>query len=184
MKQIKFTAFSKIRSNRGFTLTEVLIYTVVLAIISLVVLVFINQLLGINETSRRVRESTDNARRVIDTVAQEVRHAESLYTPTSTLGSSPGQLSLETTRDVPTDHDTTFVDFYVDNQQLFMKREGESAERITSEKVKVTNLTFTNYNGSTSWPAIRISVTVEYKDAISGPTNPVTMKTTAVMRSI
>jgi prepilin-type N-terminal cleavage/methylation domain-containing protein len=177
-------ALANAKANKGFTLTEVLIYSAILAIISLVVLVFINQLLGVNETTRRARESTDNARRSIDTIAQEVRHAESVYTPTSSFGSSPGQLSLETTRDVPANEETTYVDFYVDNQQLFVKREGQNAQLLTSEKVRVTSLTFTNLVGATTWPAVRISLTVEYRDPINGPKNQVTMTTTAVLRSL
>lgn len=171
-------------SAKGFTLTEVLIYSAILAIVSLVVLVFINQLLGVNETSRRAREATDNARRAIDTIAQEVRHADSVYLNTSVFETNPGQLSLETTRDVPIDEDMTYVDFYVDNEQLFIKRENQAEQRLTSEKVKVTNLTFTNLKGSTAWPAIRISLTVEYRDPISGPRNQVNMMTTAVLRSL
>ena len=171
-------------NSKGFTLPEVLVYSVILAIISLVVLVFINQLLGVNETTRRVREATDNARKSLDTIAQEVRHADSVYTPTSSFGSSPGQLSLETTRDTLADEDTTYVDFYVDNQQLFIKRESQEAQRLTSEKIKVTSLTFTNLVGATTWPAVRIAITVEYKDPISGPTNKVSMTTTAVLRSL
>jgi prepilin-type N-terminal cleavage/methylation domain-containing protein len=72
--------------QKGFTLIEVLIYAAMLAIISLVVLVFVNQLLGVNETTRRTRESLDNARRALDTIAQEIRHADSIYTPTSVFG--------------------------------------------------------------------------------------------------
>ncbi len=173
-----------LKKERGFTLIEIIVYIVILALISLAILVFINQLLGVNETTRRTRESVDNARRIIDTIAQEVRHADSVYTPTSSFGVSPGQVSLETSRDVPTDEDSTYVDFYVDNNGVYIKRESQTAQLLTSEKVKVTNLTFTNLNGSTSRPAVRISVTVEYNSPISGPKNEVTLKTTAVLRSI
>lgn len=184
-KEFFYLSGKKIKPEQaGFTLIEVLIYSAILAIVSLVVIVFFNQLIGVNETARRAREATDNARRGLDTISQEIRHAESIYTPTSTFGSSPGQLSLETTRDLPADHDKTYVDFYVDNEQLFIKREGENEQRLTSEKVKVTNLTFTNLNGATTWPAIRISLTIEYRDPVSGPKNQVTLLTTAVLRSL
>ena len=170
--------------QRGFTLIEITVYIAILALVTLVIIVFINQLLGVNEKTRRNREALDNARRVLDTIAQEVRHAQGVYTPTSSFGVNPGQLSLETSRDVPTDEVTTYVDFYVDNNSVYIKRESESTQLLTSEKVKVTDLTFTNLNGSTSWPAIRISVTVEYNSPISGPKNAVTLKTTAVLRSL
>ena len=172
------------KNQKGFTLVEVLVYSAILAVVSLVVIVFINQLLGVNETSRRAREATDNARRSLDTIAQEIRHAQGLYSPTSVFVTNPGQLSLQTTRDLPSGHDATYVDFYVDNEQLFLKREGQNAQLLTSEKVKVTNLTFTNLNGATSWPAIRIAITVEYRDPVAGPKNQVSMVTTAILRSL
>ncbi len=178
------TLITQLKNGRGFTLIEITVYVSILALVSLVIVVFVNQLLGVNETTRRTRESLDNARRVLDTIAQEIRHADSVYTPTSSFGVNPGQLGLETSRDVPTDENTTFVDFYVDNNGVYIKRESQAAQLLTSEKVKVTDLTFTNLNGATSRPAIRLSVTVEYNSPISGPKNTVTLKSTAVLRSI
>lgn len=170
------------QSPKGFTLIEILVYVTLLSIISLVIVIFINQLLGVNETTRRTRESLDNARRSLETISQEIRHANSIYTPTSVLGTNPGQLSLATVRDLPTDENITYVDFYVDNNNLYLKREGQSASLLTSEKVKVTNLTFVNNNTGGS-DAIRISITVEYKDPINGPKNEVTLTSTAALRS-
>jgi type II secretory pathway component PulJ len=172
------------KKEKGFTLIELLVYVGILGLVTLVIVVFVNQILGVNETTRRARESVDNAKRVVDTIVQEVRHAESVYTPTSSFGVNPGQLSLETNRDIPTDENNTFVDFYVDNNGVYIKREGQNAQLLTSEKVKVTDLTFTNLNGSTSWPAIRVAVTIEYINPISGPKNQVTLKSTAVLRSL
>lgn len=168
--------------QKGFTLIEVLVYATLLAIISLVVLLFVNQLLGVNETTRRTRESLDNARRSLETIAQEIRHADSIYTPTSVFGTSPRQLSLATTRDLPDDENLTFVDFYVDAGSLYLKREGQSDQLLTSEKVKVTNLTFVN-NSTGGGDAIRISITIEYKDPTNGPKNAVTLTSTAVLRT-
>ncbi len=168
--------------QKGFTLIEVLIYAILLAVISLVVLLFVNQLLGVNETTRRTRESLDNARRSLETISQEIRHADSIYTPTSVFGTNPGQLSLASVRDLPDDEDLTFVDFYVDEGNLYLKREGQSDQLLTSEKVKVTNLTFIN-NNTGGADAIRISITVEYKDPITGPKNAVTLTSTAVLRT-
>ena len=167
--------------QKGFTLIEVLVYATLLAIISLVVLLFVNQLLGVNETTRRARESLDNARRALDTIAQEIRHADSIYTPTTVFNTNPGQLSLATIRDLPDGEILTYADFYVDNNSLYLKREGQSDQILTSEKVKVTNLTFVNNNTGGS-DAVRISITIEYKDPIHGSKNAVTLTSTAVLR--
>jgi hypothetical protein len=86
-----------------------------------------------------------------------------------------------TTRDLPADENLTYVDFYVDSGNLYLKREGQSDQLLTSEKVKVTNLTFTN-NNTGGGDAIRISITIEYKDPINGPKNAVTLTSTSVLR--
>jgi type II secretory pathway pseudopilin PulG len=183
LQQIKASYISKVGKS-GFTLIEVLIYSTILVVIAFIIVSFVNQILGVSETSRRLRESTDNARRALDTITQEIRHAESLYEPTSILDSNPGQLSLDTIRDLPSGETNTYTDFYLDNGALYMKKEGNPTQLLTSEKVKVTNLTFSNLEGLTTRPAIRVTITLEYNSPISGPKTPFTMTTTAVMRSL
>ena len=172
-------------SNRGFTLMELLVYAALFVIISMVTISLFIQIVSVTETSRRNRESLDNARRAMDVIAQEIKHAKSVYTSTSALGSHPGQLSLETTRDADTVNETsTYVDFYVDDEALYIKREGPAAQIITSEKVKVTNLVFTLLNSSgTGNPTVRTELTVVYADPIRGPSNSVSLVSTTSLRS-
>ncbi len=171
------------RALRGFTLIEVMIYAVALVLVVNILILTLLQLMSLNDSSRRARESIDNARRALDVMAQEVRHAESVYTPTSVFDTSPGQLSLETKRDLPADETSTYVDFYVDDEGLYLKREGQAAQLITSEKVSVTNLVFTNLDGYTDGPAVRVQLTTEYRSPISGPKNQVSVETTVSLRS-
>jgi len=172
-----------IYSGRAFTLIELLIYGLFLVIISVVAVSFFIQVVNVTETSRRSRESLENARRALDVISQEVRHAKSVYDPTSTLDTNPGQLSLETTRDLPPDEETTYVDFYVDDDRLYVKREGQDEQLITSEKVKVNELTFSLLADASEKPAVQVLVTVEYVDPIRGPSNAVTLVSTATLRS-
>ena|SRR3989344_3831821 len=169
--------------NKGFTLIELLIYGLFLVIISVVAVSFFIQVVNVTETSRRSRESLENAHRVLDVISQEIRHAKSVYDPTSTLDTNPGQLSLETTRDLPTDEETTYVDFYVDDDRLYVKREGQDEQLITSEKVKVNELTFSLLADASEKPAVQVRITVEYVDPIRGPSNAVTLVSTATLRS-
>src|SRR3989344_5028 len=172
-----------IYSGQAFTLIELLIYGLFLVIISVVAVSFFIQVVNVTETSRRSRESLENARRVLDVISQEVRHAKSVYDPTSALDTNPGQLSLETTRDLPTDEESTYVDFYVDDDRLYVKREGQDEQLITSEKVKVNELTFSLLADASEKPAVQVLVTVEYVDPIRGPSNAVTLVSTATLRS-
>ncbi len=177
----------KAKSSLGFTLIELLIYTVILVIISLVSVSFFIQVVNVTETSRRSREALDNAKGALDTITQEIRHADSVYTPTSVLDNAAGQLSLETLRDVPSDEDSTYVDIYLDSQRLYLKREGVTDQLITSEKVVVTSLKFGLLADSSAKPAIQVTLTVKYIDAASGQTgslgNSVTLTSTSTLRS-
>ena len=179
---------SKIRiynkKEKGFTLIELLLYVVLSAIIGLVLVSFFTQTIKVVETSRRSRESLDNARRALDLISLEIRNAKSFYSPTSVLSpSNPGQLSLETTRNLPADEDNTYVDFYVDDGGLYVKREGQASQLITAQKLKVTNLVFTLLNNTGGQPAIKTDITVQYRDPIFGTANPVSLSTTTSLRS-
>jgi type II secretory pathway pseudopilin PulG len=166
----------------GFTLIELLIYAALFVVIGAVASAFFIQIVNVTETSRRSRESLDNARRAMGVIVQEVKHATNVYTPTSTLGTHPGQLSLETTRDLPTDENTTYVDVYLDDDRIYLKRESQTVELLNSEKVKVTNLVFTHLNGGGN-SAVQVNLTVEYSDQFTGPKTPVTLSQTASLRS-
>lgn len=169
------------RYKKGFTLIELLVYAAIFVIIGAVVSSYFIQIINSTEISRRSRESLDNARSVMSTITQEVRHSSAVYTPTSVFGTNPGQLSLETTRDLPTDENTTYVDFYVDDGRVYMKRESQTEELVTSEKVQITDLTFTHLTGG-GVSAVQINLTVQYSDAFSGPSTPVTLSQTASLR--
>ncbi|MCH8821840.1 prepilin-type N-terminal cleavage/methylation domain-containing protein [Patescibacteria group bacterium] len=170
------------KNSDGFTLIEVLIYATIFVIIGVVISSYFIQIVSVTETSRRARESNDNASRAMNVITQEIRHATAVYTPTSKFGTNSGQLSLETTRDLPDEENTTYVDFYLDDEGIYLKREDQVEELLTSEKVKVTNFTFTHLTGGTD-TSVQVNLTVEYIDAASGPKTPVTLTQTASLRS-
>ena len=172
----------KQKQMSGFTLIEVLIYSGLLVIISTLVVSFLVQIVNLSETSRRSGEELDNAQKTMDVIEQEVRHALSIYTPTSVFDNDAGQLSLETTRDLPADENSTYVDFYLDGGGVFLKREGEPTQLITGEKINVTKLRFTNLSSGTS-AAVKITLTAQFKEPISFGSKPVTLESTASLRS-
>ncbi|KKW29233.1 MAG: hypothetical protein UY71_C0001G0043 [Parcubacteria group bacterium GW2011_GWB1_52_7] len=69
---------------------------------------------------------------------EETQGAASIYTPTSVLGVTTGQLSLETPLNPTAGETRSYVDFYADNERLYMKREGLAAIALTSESARVT----------------------------------------------
>lgn len=147
-------------SKKGFTLIEYIVY---LAVFSALSIATISMILGLIEVSRKasaLQDIHDNARVTMETLAQEIRQAKSIYTPTSILGSNPGQLSLETKNYVSSGDPHTYVDVYIDGSSIYIKREGQEATRLTSKNVHVKNLTFTPLNQA-STPALRITLILE-----------------------
>jgi len=71
----------------------------------------------------------------------------------------------------------------VDDDRLYVKREGQDEQLITSEKVKVNELTFSLLADASEKPAVQVRITVEYVDPIRGPSNAVTLVSTATLRS-
>lgn len=145
-------------TKKGFTLLGLLVYAGLVVIVGLFITEFTLQIIKIHSEITAIGETSDSAQRAEEIITQEIHHAVNVYAPTSV----PGQLSLETTRYTPSDEDRTFVDFYLDDDHLYMKREGAAAKLITSEQTTVSNFVLTYLNAGTAYPAIRLSLTVAY----------------------
>ena len=123
---------------------------------------FLPQLVRNNMYVQARSEVLGNIKSALETMSQEVRHASSVYTPTSVFDASPGQLSLETVRNAVAGEDYTFVDFFVDDGGLYVKKEGQVEQIIVSEKIQVESLTFTHLNSVDQHQAVRISITASF----------------------
>ncbi|OGH69709.1 MAG: hypothetical protein A3C90_04005 [Candidatus Magasanikbacteria bacterium RIFCSPHIGHO2_02_FULL_51_14] len=148
--------------QRGFTLIEMLAYVALMVVVIATVAAFVSWLVKINSYAQINATVLENAKSAMGMMAQEIQHARSVYAPTSVFGVHPGQLSLETTRNTPTGEDTTFVDVYVDSERLYVKRESAAEALLASERARVTNLVFTHLYPTSTIPAIRIELTMEY----------------------
>lgn len=149
-------------TKKGFTLLGLLVYAGLVVIVGLFITEFTLQIIKIHSEITAIGETSDSAQRAEEIITQEIHHAVNVYAPTSVFNVHPGQLSLETTRYTPSDEDRTFVDFYLDDDHLYMKREGAAAKLITSEQTTVSNFVLTYLNAGTAYPAIRLSLTVAY----------------------
>ncbi|MFA5954428.1 MAG: hypothetical protein WC817_02755 [Patescibacteria group bacterium] len=169
----------------GVSLFEVVIYVAFFLVLTILITNVSTQLIAVNQNTRATNDIIASARFAVDTIAQEVRHAKSVYSPTSVFDVSPGQLSLETTRDLPDGETSTFVDFYIDTGRLYLRREGQDPIRLTSDSVIVEGLTFSYLNQSVLTPAVRMSITVANYGASSGNVShrTITLVTTAALRS-
>lgn len=152
-------------NKKGFTLVEILVYIAIFAILMVVISSFVLGLIKANTKYQTKREVVENAMNITKTLSYEIQQASSIYTPTSVLGSNPGQLSLETTLNMPTDEKRTYIDFYLDGGNLYLKREGADSLKLNSANTKITNLVFEKFKPE----AIKIQLTVAYKSSATKP---------------
>jgi prepilin-type N-terminal cleavage/methylation domain-containing protein len=144
--------------KKGFTLTEVLVYIAVLSIIILAVSGFLSWIMKSNTKAKVIRETQDNARRAMEIMTYEIKEAKSIYTPTSTST----QISLVTTHYLPEGENTTYIDFYLCQKRLCLKKESQNPIALTSDRVEVNNLEFTQIATTSTIPSIQISLKIDY----------------------
>ena len=149
--------------KKAFTLVEFLIYIALFSITATMVTSLVVKFIQTTRTINALKEIQENEKIAIDTISQEVKQSLGVYIPTSVFGTNPGQLSLETKNYLPPQEQTTYVDFYVDGQGIYRKRENEAPSRITSQGVEVTNFT-TVLISQAQIPAIRIDLTLASTD--------------------
>lgn len=156
-------------TQKSFTLMEILLYIVVLSILITVISSFLIWSIQYNTKLKVMRETLDNARRAMGIMTYEIKEAKSIYTPTSIFDVNPGQLSLETKRYLPTGEETSFSDFYLCGSQLCFKKESQNPIPITSEKVEVKNLFFSQIMTTSAIPSVQITLEVDYKNPDNKP---------------
>lgn len=155
--------------EKGFTLTEILVYIAVLSIIVLALSSFFLWASRFNVKTKITREVFDNMRRTMEALTSEIRGADGIYTATSLFATSSGQLSLETKKYLPDGETSSYVDFYLCEDRLCFKKEGQIPTALTSENVEITNLEFSQILTTSTVPSIQIKVRVDYKSSVAKP---------------
>lgn len=148
--------------KKGFTLIELVIYLGIVIIIASLVLAFLPNIIKVNSFAQKKEMVVDSSLRALEIISQELKHASSIYTPTSVLDTNPGQISVQTSRLAPEGETSTYVDFYIDNEKLYIKREEYAAELLLPSKIAVTNLTFDRLSSTSSVAALRITLRTKY----------------------
>jgi len=153
-----FNKFFK-NTQSGFSLLELLVALAIFSVILLAVVSFFFSISLSSSKTRTDRDALENARRVLNEIAYEIKSAQSIYTPTTTAS----QLSLQTAKYLPPNENSTFIDFYLCGKAICFKKEFQDPVVMTSDIVEVTNLVFTQLQNGSS-PSIRISLTASSVD--------------------
>ena len=154
--------------QKSFTLIEILVYIFILTIIIFVISSFVIWGIRVNTKAKVMREVMDNSRRAMEIMTYEIRESGNVYDPTSSFSFNPGQLSLITTKYLLTDENSAYVDFFICDSRLCLKKEGQNPIVLTSDQIEIENLVFSKIvTGNNA--SVQIDLKVKYKDTTGKP---------------
>ena len=163
---------SKIKKNKndtGFTLVEMIVYVSLIGIVVVSIYGVISFIYFENKRIVNLTRINSNAYSSIERIRYEVENSDYVYLPTSNMANynpdlgKAKQLSLATGVGVSSPEDITFVDFYLENDTIFLKKEGLDPIALTSSDVLVSDLSFSYYKND--WrESVTINLTIEPKD--------------------
>lgn len=167
--------------KKGFTLTEVVVYVGLLGGLAVFIGNFLIHTVSVYHRARAEREILSNARLLLETVQSAVGEAEVLYVPTSRLDTNAGQLSLLTaaTSTPNIGHQTSYVDFWIDNGRMWSRQEGESSVPLSASSVRVTRFYLERIVQDIGREAVKITLRV---DSGSRFPSSITLNATAALR--
>jgi type II secretory pathway pseudopilin PulG len=164
---------SKIKQNKhdsGYTLIEMLAYVALVGIVTVFIYSVILFIYNDNREIINLTKINSNAYSAMERMRYEVENSNYIYLPTSNMANynydamKADQLSLATKIGAVSPGDTTFVDIYLENNTVFIKKEESSPIALTSSSVSVSDLSFFYYkNGSRE--SVTIDITIEPKSS-------------------
>ena len=146
-------------NEKGFTLIETIIYV---AIIGAVVTSFISFSLSISSVRNKnyvIQEVQANSRVVMNIIQQKIRLANGINIGASVFDSDPGVLSLSMADALK---NPTIISLDNDDGTMQITEGASDPILITSGKVKVSNLIFTNLTPAHGKGNIGIDYKIEY----------------------
>lgn len=157
--------------QKGFTLIETLVYIAVLVLIGIAIVMTYLSLDAVLLRNEVERELTSTAEFTLERMLREIREADSIDAGLSTLGSSPGRLTLETT--------STTTTFSVSGGRVYVSVNGTSVGPLTPSNVTVQSLIFRRYQSADTL-MIRIGLSLRTQNKFA--TTVRTYYTSAVLR--
>ncbi len=148
---------TKLNKTKGFSLVEMIIY---ITILSFMLVVIVSILVTINKAGRGIkaaREIQDSGSLSLERIVREARQAINVSSASSTLGTSPGVLALNST---DSNGVAEAVQFYLQNNAIHLKINGVDKGALTRSDASVTNLVFTLIT-TTHSQAVRTQMTIE-----------------------
>jgi len=163
----------------GITLIETVVYVALLGILTVGILASVAHVSTSYRSARAERDILVNARLLMDTVTHTTEESQTVYIPTSRFNIDTGQLSLITAIAPLSQHTTSYIDFWVDNGRLWMRRDGTPALALSSPTVRVTRFHLQRLAPLPTSESIRITLSLAHA---SHPRASSTLITTRTLR--
>jgi len=149
---------------KSFTLIEILVYLAVFSVIIALIISFLLWMTRSNTKTKVMRETLNNAERVMEVLAHEIKESESVYLPTT----NSNQLSLKTKKYLPEGENESYIDFYLCDSRICLKKESQDPIFLTPDSVEVNSLVFTQIlSGDSS--SVQVDLSVDYKNPTARP---------------
>jgi type II secretory pathway pseudopilin PulG len=157
----------KIKLNNkqeGFALIEMVVYVALIGVIFVVLFEIIFFIMRANNKIIALSRISSNAHSAMERMNYEIVNSQNIYLPTSNFSSSSAQLSLATKIGASSNEKIVFVDFYIENNTLFLKKEGLNPIALTSSDVLVSDMEFSYYRNDLR-ESVAIDMTVNPKNS-------------------
>ncbi len=143
--------------SRGYSLIEIVIYTILLTLLAGAATDMLFSLSSATRSLQSLEAVDESAQSSLERIVRETRGSLSIDTLRSTLGTSPGDLYLNS---IDVNGASTTVEFFMTGQSIHIKEAGIDLGPLTADNVRVTNLVFRRIATTTS-QAVKIELTLE-----------------------
>ncbi|MFZ2522785.1 MAG: type II secretion system protein [Minisyncoccia bacterium] len=146
----------KIRSKKdGYTLVEMIIYATILSFVAVVVVYTLFSFVSLYRNVSALRVAENSGIYSIERMSRDIIYATTVDTGNSTLGTSPGVLTI-----IASDGGiSTTTKYYVDNGVLKVDVNGSYVGPLTGSGVEVIGLTFYHSDSGKS-DAVRVDLSL------------------------
>lgn len=144
--------------NKGFTLIELMLYVSLAAIILLLISLFLTTVLQARIKNQTVYEVEQQGSQILENVSGVIRNAKNINLPTA--GNSSPIISLATVDGLK---DPTI--FSLSGNTLTIKEGIGSVINLSSNRVSIDSLTFTNISRTGTPGSIRVILTLSHVNA-------------------
>lgn len=176
-----------LKNKKGYTLVEMLLYVAILGVITVVIMGVFFTISRTNSRIVSLIEINSNAYSAMERIVYETSNAKNIYLPTSNFANydydagKAKQFSLVTKQAVPANENIAYIDFYLENNTIFIKQDGAAPIALTSSNVKVESLNFYYYKNNTR-ESVKIDFTVKSNNILN-PDSKINLVTTIALRS-